>query len=227
MAYPDFTTDTYEDFEDSTLASGLSEVDVGGNITFPDAGQVFAGSGAMKVVASTSEDDYIERASIGQNYYQFGFAFYATNLDNYDPGLEILNLVSNSYGTMVRLSWKSPDVDPLIRVRIADTEYDFPLTPDQWYWLSGNWIRNGTGKFRIYNYDHTEAIEPQDCACLDYAVDACRMGNLGSNNTKTFYFDRFVDYHANTQDSLLGWESAAAGLSIPVAIHHMQEQGML
>jgi len=212
MAWPDFAYDIYEDFEDSTLAAGLTESDAGGEFDFPDSAQYYMGSNS----ASDSLDGaeafiYFE----APDSFSYGFWFRTGTYGNWAGGPWIIRLLSVASGSLYRIIDEDNTGSSANQFMCIEDSDVITRSSGTWYWCTGKLVRNGTCYFRVYDTAHAQVGSE-----MSYAMPNTEFGHfqLGSSiaftNASIVYFDAFVVDTTDATYPLLGWETAAGGTNV-------------
>ncbi|MFZ3043673.1 MAG: hypothetical protein WA058_01005 [Minisyncoccia bacterium] len=196
VAYPGFTYDVVEDFEDA-LSGSWSEVDTGSILDPNDATAEYRGTNGMSVASGSATFAYaLYTLSAAKTTLSVG-VWYKTGAYAGWSGLRgILSLYNNAQGDILRftegrdagsnarrMGWNL-DVDP---VTVSD---------DTWYWVTIKFVKNGACSASVYDTAGSQVGSTMAGTASDYSIDVIRLGQaLGVSSTSATYFDEFyVDY---------------------------------
>jgi len=218
MSWPDYTYDIFEDFEDSTLASGLTEADADGIVSFPDSTQYWLGSNSAKWNNNGSAHTArFTLAPSAKNNFSAGFAWRTTaTTSNYTFGSLIFEAGWATYsGSGIIRIYDGRDTGNntrqfVIRFYGASTvDYKLTVSDNTWYWITVQYNRNSTSYCNIYTSDKTRVAQLSS-DIINYACDFLRFGGSSAVYNSANYLDDIVIDWTNYAFPLLGWESVAA-----------------
>jgi hypothetical protein len=205
------TVDIWEDFEDSTLETGLTETDTGSIVTIPDTAQHYAGSASMGVAAASGANGYIEYTP-GVDNSSIGFWYRTSSLANWQWGP---TFVVFGHAAMNRII--------CVADHYAGTRYlvvqwgSAPHATDSiacanntWYWVTIQYNRNTTSYVRVYN-TAGEQVASVSHSLADYSADYqpyIRWGVVSSDVINSVYFDDAVVDKTDATFPILGWDTS-------------------
>jgi len=209
--------DIYEDFEDASLATGLTETDVDGLLTVNSANRYYAGSRSMEVTVGTDDDAYIE-ATPAANNLSVGFWYYTNNPNAWDFGNRFALFGHAAMAEIVGLRDLYDD-DRVVEVRWGSAPYStsqIGISSNTWYWITCQYNRNATSYVRVYDTSHNivgTVSEDLSDIPADYAP-YFRIGRVYGALHDTAYWDDLVIDYTNYVFPLLGW-SVGGGTVVP------------
>lgn len=224
------TVDIYENFEDTSLETGLSFTDSSGYGDLDSTTQYYAGSHSFQWdlnQAAGANPTYVSYepadASVSWGFwYRTGSSF--TN----GKTCEICAVRNSSWTWLMEIAdcqnWSA--VRQIEDVRNSHT-YLTGISDSTWYWITMSWVNGTGGKMRIYNTSHelqgeeyTWSSSSTDCAAI-YFGPQYRYAQVGSYA----YIDELVIDKTSATFPLLGWDtgtsvSVSAGLQVANAVQY-------
>lgn len=228
MAFPDYTYDIFEDFEDGTLSSGLTESDSQGIMTLSQSTQYHDGAAGMSVnLNSVTTSPYILFDGSSYNAVRLGF-WYRTGA-NYANFLGMEGLFSvASAGSWEMTIGEGKDAgsnNRQISLRIVGTTIvNVSCADSTWYWFAVNYNRNSTSYIRVYNAEG-ELLDDVSGSVNDATPAYINLGGSTpfgfiTQSGATVYYDSYVIDHTSsaTADPLLGWEIPTSSSIVPMIL---------
>jgi hypothetical protein len=224
MAWPDFDYDIWEDFEDGTLETGLTEDDTGGFLTIADTEQYKVGTHAMEI------DHNSKNASATIDYQSlvastsFGF-WYRTgsNLSDFGSGPNFFRVDHWGEGQLLVLVDEKSAGDNTRQIRCFSKPSNtntIPVSDSTWYWITLKFTLNGTCYLSVYDTSENLVGEEKSFAMGDYTVGytVFQLGAYGATawSCKT-YWDGYVIDKTDASYPLLGWESGGSALEATIS----------
>jgi surface protein len=217
-AWPDFTYDVYEDFEDNALAGGIvayGENVVNSTSTYFKSG---AASGRTNVTANTGVPSSFNYDT-SVNNYSTGFWFMSPPAGAILAGAEssIFMALDSSYSNYNNLkiyndSWYYDDK----RYYLADNSYlsQVEISPSSWYWVTFQYKRNNYYNFLVYNTTYSLIFNVSGATTDDSAL-VLSLGKWNSDfpGQGVVYFDDWVIDTTDATFPLLGWEEGITPIS--------------
>ena len=231
MAYPDFAYDVYENFEDASLASGLTLIDTTSAITLPSSTQHYMGSNSMAVdLAGLAAQAQINYDGISSNNISFGFWFRTGSYGNWDGGPTIINAQNDGYGNLIRIA-DERNAGSNDR-QLAGEGGTVAVSDYTWYWITVQYNRNATSYWRVYDATNALVGTQQSFTAPDYAVDNILFGSWAADFSCIIYFDDLVIDRTDATFPLLGWETGTppgspTGTQIPIIVYNLTQQGFM
>lgn len=224
------TVDIYENFEDTTLETGLSLTDVSGYGDVDSATQYYAGSHSFQW-------DLNQAAGANPTYI-----YYDANVSKvswgfwYRTGSSFTNGKTCEFCVMRNSAWtwlmEVADVQNWSAVRQFEdvrNSHTFltGISDSTWYWFTFYWENGVGGKMRIYNTsqemlgsEYTWSASATNCATI-YIGPQYRYAQVGSYA----YIDEFVIDKTSGTFPLLGWDTSSPGSSTtPQNMMHLSRQ---
>jgi hypothetical protein len=210
MAWPDYTYNIFENFEDATLESGLTLTDTSGAVTIPSSAQYYIDTHSMALnLSGLTVRANISYGNCG-NTASFGFWYRSGSYGGWAGGPMIFNLKSNAYGNLIQMIDERSAGDNTRRIRCNNQSIE--VSDYTWYWLTVKFDRNATGYFRVYDTSGNIVGSAQSFSCVDYAADeGFYLGSWGGSHSCVVYFDALVVDTTNANFPLLGWETESGG----------------
>ncbi len=213
MAWPDFTYDIYEDFEDALSASWV-ETDTESLIDPNDASAKYYGAKGCSISLNNTAVCYVGYQD-AERTLSVGFWFYASALpSNAAFSFFCWGRDQTATGTYNIKAYYVRATGPIytIKLRGAEGAYSgaITLTGDTWYWCTINMVKNATSTLRVYGTDKAQVGTDVTVAAGNNAADCYLFGNdtvLGIADA--IYIDDFVVDYTDATFPLLGWEAAA------------------
>jgi hypothetical protein len=235
MAFPDYSYDVYEDFEDA-LGAPWTEVDGDNNLDPNNAAAKYYGSYGMRIndVGDTAGKDIayiLGNFGAAKTAISIGFWYKIPNASDAWWGAHkkiIFGQDNDGYPFIVEMYDAQQGAAPYIRIR-NDGTYSDPinLTVNTWYWVTIKAVQNDTCYMRAYNEDHdqvgnevTVTGEDKTCQYLFFGnVTAPAWDDTGLNID---WDDLVIDY-TDATFPLLGWETGgeppAGGITTQAAAY--------
>jgi hypothetical protein len=117
MAWPDYTYNIFENFEDATLESGLTLTDTSGAVTIPSSAQYYIDTHSMALnLSGLTVRANISYGNCG-NTASFGFWYRSGSYGGWAGGPMIFNLKSNAYGNLIQMIDERSAGDNTRRIR--------------------------------------------------------------------------------------------------------------
>jgi hypothetical protein len=210
MAWPDFTYDVWEDFEDTTLEAGLVETDTTSILTLDEGTNYVNGTHAMRVTPVGSDASYVEYTMTAGNV-SWGF-WYRT--ENYVAnGKELIFCRAfETAGDTLFLLYDQRDWSAVRNISFAEFSAGITVANATWYWIAISWIA-GTGAIvKVYQTDKTlvGTITYEGAHEAD-SLTRLRVGACYAYNAGDIWIDSLVIDKTDATYPLLGWEAAGGG----------------
>lgn len=220
MAWPDFTYDLYEDFEDA-LGASWSETDADNNLNPADATAKYNGAQGMSVnyrgdTAGANISNILYNSGGERTAASIGFWFrgpsIGSNADVVIAGVSIATDTNNVRIYYTRVT------GPVYRLRLRGTGFSAnvkTVQPNTWYWVTLNYVKNDTCTLRVYGTDTVEIDAATSVTCTannnvcNYFAFGAR-GGATDEDIENWFDDIVIDWTDSTFP-LLGWETAAGG----------------
>jgi hypothetical protein len=226
------TVDIYEDFEDSTLATGLTESDADGILTVNATNRYRAGSHSMSIDCSSGSHNAFLTTVDSQNLSKATVAFWYYTAGWAGNGKELLCCRFMGGGAAHKLITLF-DEQTWGGVRnIAFTEMGTGITisSSTWYWFVVHWEAGVGGTLRIYDTSNTQVGSDLTTTGSggDYHSDHVDLMDIGlrdefANFSEYLNYDELVLDTTNGAFPILAWD-VGGGVSIPVIMYHLQQQ---
>ncbi len=240
MAYPDFTNDLYEDFEDA-LGSGWTVVDPDNNLDITAAATLgeYGTKGLEHLYAGSTAGNDIAYA-----YYTFSssktqlsivvkFKFstltntwYTNNILDIDLDVAAFSLCRIQY------YWDGTNYNVWILGKDGVSSSLITFSSPGPYALCVQTTKNGTTYLSIYDLDtKTQVGSEVSVVAPNYDINYILLGSILVTSSTGYpavtYYDDLVGDYTDATYPLLGWESGApAGISMPlIMLQHNQFAG--
>jgi hypothetical protein len=217
------TMNIWEDFEDSTLYTGLTKVDTGSLWTIPSTDYFKNGTASGKLTyTGMSAATYIYNAPNVTNG-SFGFWVRTPSIAQYTSGVQIGVVYNSSYaeplrmyftavsGTNYQLRFYNGTAESLYTVST------FAAYSPQWLWITVQYNSGGTIYFNVYNASNTLLFSSSLSDVVGggfYEVAIGAADTAYASSGTIAYFDDFVIDSTNKLFPILGWDTSSG--SIPV-----------
>ena len=205
--WPDFDCDVYENFEDASLAAGLS-LTTPGNWTIPSANYPWDGSNSGRLDISGTSGAYISYTGTYNNI-SFGFAVRTPVIDQWTL-LYLASIHSNNTGYQLRicLSRLTDGTSYNVRFISEGGDQNHEVLSNTLYWVTVQFNRNGIIYYQVYDSSHTKVVDSSIPAGNDYQLDWIEIGadSLG-DKTGYVYYDALVVDKTDATFPLLGWST--------------------
>lgn len=213
------TVDIYEDFEDSSLATGLTESDTAGILTVSDSGRYHDGAASMSIDCTSGMNNSHVATADSQDLSDItiGFWYYTANWVSNGKEIQCCKILGG--GALHKLitlydqqSWGG------VR-NLAFTEWGsgVAVSSATWYWIVLNWNAGVGGTLRVYNASHEQVGSDVTTTGSggDYHTENVDVVYLGisdefANFAGTINYDDYVIDSTDGTFPLLGWDTAAA-----------------
>ena len=211
MTWPNFSYDIYENFEDASLASGLSLTDPDGKVTLPSTDFYKDGSNCLKIDCSGSGEwgSKIEYYCDVENV-SFGLWYKTATMDSSFRLATVCTAKNYSFAYQIQLieelDWSN---NRGFAVNFFDETF-IPCTDNTWYWITCRYRKDIGGEVNIYN-EVRELLgtltitnaNTTNCALL-------QIGQVYSSDHRDntyIYVDGYVIDFTSASFPLLGWET--------------------
>ena len=221
MAFPDYSYDVYEDFEDA-LGVNWAETDNDNNIDANSAAASYAGAAGLlwNLRGDTGGgEDFFLGYDMGAARDDISYGCWVRlPSSGSDYAFEAITHAYNqsSMGTNItRLYFSRSSGVYSFRLRGADFGSGITISADTWYWITVHSKRNDTSDINVYGTNEalvgTDSVVGRDtasCSALTLGTDTAVDQNID------FYVDDLVIDWTDATFPLLGWESAPAGIVV-------------
>jgi len=229
VAWPDYTYDLFEDAEDSTLASGMSEIDTAGKLTLASTAQYYEASHAHQCVhGSDTTVDYLEyEFTPAVSKVSIGLWYRTSTPGAWSGGPAFIEVIQTGVATLARLAdQRSGGTNNRQICPYGNDTYVVNCADSTWYWITLYYENGANMKFRVYDTSHNLVGSEQECDPLaDANAGTIRIGaTFGDTNQSGAYsyLDGIVIDKTDATFPLLGWETAAGGGGKPTYAYAQQ-----
>jgi hypothetical protein len=208
-AESDFTYDVYENFDDSSLATGLGS---GGNVTVPSADYAHGGTGSGKITSNAKASYF----SYYLNLANFSTGFWVRTPATITPNNRYqFFILENSVGDWVIDSEFVNDGGYQFQVSNSINYLYVPASTSTWYWVTMQYLRNKNMSINIYNESHS-LLGNYSFSAPNYNSGNMFLGpSWASVSSGTGYYDDWVMDTTDATFPLLEWETSSSDTTYP------------
>jgi hypothetical protein len=213
------TVDIYEDFEDATLATGLTETDVDGILTINSSGRYYAGSYSMALDCTTGNHTArIVYTLASSGNISFGFWYFTANWTSNGKEISVTNVYSGGVGHKAISLWDDQTWAGVRNISFTEMGAGIAISSATWYWITCKWEAGVGGTLRIYDtsYNQVGSDLTTTGSGGDYHGDSADGLNIGfdgnewSNFAGTINFDEYVIDETSMLWPILGWTAGTS-----------------
>jgi hypothetical protein len=202
------TVDIYEDFEDSTLAAGLTwEYHTSNDVTLSSTEHPYAGLASCKINHQSMGNQANILYFTGASNISAGFWFLCPTIASEAVGsntAQIANPIDSTTSTYaVRVAvQKSSGAYHLV----LDWGNSCTVLPGSWYWITYQYNGGGTSRLRVYDTSQTQILDASHSSPVLHLSELTLGTEQPENLPGTVvYYDEYVIDYTNHAFPILGW----------------------
>jgi hypothetical protein len=225
------TVDIYEDFEDSTLATGLTESDTNNILTINSSGRYYVGSYscAIDLTSGNNNPARIGYTLASAGSISFGFWYYTAPYSSNGKENSMFMITSGGVGHKAFQIWDDQTWGGTRNLSFTEMGAGTTVSSSTWYWITGKWEAGVGATLRVYDTSHSQVGSDITTTGSggDYHADNAddiRIGFSGdewSNYSDTINFDDYVIDETNMLWPILGWDTGGTTSVVPQIWKHM------